>query len=51
MLVNSRKVRKISTKGTNPKTKVRGKEINPSSATVVVVLMILQRSVIYPNTW
>jgi hypothetical protein len=41
MLINPRKVRKISTRRTNPKTKVRGKERNPSSANTVVVLVIL----------
>jgi hypothetical protein len=51
MLINSRKIRKTSTRKTNPNTKVWGKEINPSSATAVVVLIILQRSAIYPNTW
>jgi hypothetical protein len=51
MLINSRKVRKTSVRRTNPNTKVWGKERNSSNATVVVVLIILQRSAIYPNTW
>jgi hypothetical protein len=50
MLVKSRKVRKSSTRRTNPKNKVWGKERNPSSATAVVILIILQRTAIYPNT-
>jgi hypothetical protein len=50
MLVNSRRERKISTRRTNPKTKVQGKERNPSSATAVVVLIILKRSAKSPNT-
>jgi hypothetical protein len=51
MLVNLRKERKISTRRRNPKTKVWGKERNPSSATTVVVLIILQRSAKSLNTW
>jgi hypothetical protein len=43
---NSRKAKK-STRRINPKTKVRRKERNLSNATVVVVLIILQRSTIY----
>jgi hypothetical protein len=43
MLVNSRKTIETSTRRTNPKTKVQGKERNPSCATIVVVLIILQR--------
>jgi hypothetical protein len=46
-----KKGKKISTRRTNLKTKVREKERNTSSATVVVVLIIFQRSAIYPNTW
>jgi hypothetical protein len=38
MLIHSRKARKIITSRTNLKTKVQGKERNPSSATTVVVL-------------
>jgi hypothetical protein len=49
MLVNLRKKRKISTRRTNPMTKVRGKERNPSSATVVVVLIILQEVQNFPT--
>jgi hypothetical protein len=41
MLVNSRKERKIGTRKINSKTKVQGKERNLSSATAVVVLIIL----------
>jgi hypothetical protein len=33
------------------KDQSQGKERNPSSATIVVVLIILQRSAIYHNTW
>jgi hypothetical protein len=51
MLVNPRKAKETNTRRTNPKIKVRGKERNLSSATAVMVLIILQRSVIYPNTW
>jgi hypothetical protein len=51
MLIHSRKARKIITSRTNLKTKVQGKERNPSSATAVVVLIILQRSAKYSNTW
>jgi hypothetical protein len=51
MLVNPRNLRKISTRRTNPKTKVQGNERNSSSATAVVVLIILQRSGKSPNTW
>jgi hypothetical protein len=36
-----KKAKEISTRKTNPKTKVRGNEINPLSATAVVVLIIL----------
>jgi hypothetical protein len=50
MLVNPRKAKETNTRRTNPKIKVRGKERNLSSATAVMVLIILQRSVIYPNT-
>jgi hypothetical protein len=50
-LVKPKKVRETSTRRTNVKTKVQGKERNPSSAIAVVVLIILQRSAIYPNTW
>jgi hypothetical protein len=50
MLVNLRNERKISTRRTNSKTKVQEKERNPSSATVVVVLIILQRSAKSSNT-
>jgi hypothetical protein len=50
-VVNSIKAKEICTRRTNPKTKVRGKEINLSSTIIMVVLIILQRSVIYPNTW
>jgi hypothetical protein len=46
-----KKSTKISTKRTNLKTKVWEKERNPLSATAVVVLIILQRSVKFPNTW
>jgi hypothetical protein len=51
ILVNPRKAKETSTRRTNPKIKVLGKEINLSNATVVVVLIILPRSAIYPNTW
>jgi hypothetical protein len=51
MLINSRKAKETNTRRTNPKTKVQGKERNPSNTTVVVVLIIFQRSAIYPNTW
>jgi hypothetical protein len=50
MLANSRKARKISTRRTNPKTKVQKKERNLSSVTAVVVLIILQRNAKYSNT-
>jgi hypothetical protein len=50
MLVNPRKI-KNKHKKNKSKTKVRGKKRNPSSATVVVALIILQRSAKYPNTW
>jgi hypothetical protein len=46
-----KKDKKISTRRTNLKTKVQGKERNSSIATTVVVLIILQRSAIYPNIW
>jgi hypothetical protein len=49
--VGKSKKGKKSTIRTNPKTKVQGMERNLSSATAVVVLIILQRSAIYPNTW
>jgi hypothetical protein len=42
---------KKSTKRTNLKTKVWEKERNPLSATAMVVLIILQRSVKFTNTW
>jgi hypothetical protein len=42
----SKKGKKTSTRIANPNTKVRGKTRNLSSATIVVVLIILQRSVI-----
>jgi hypothetical protein len=45
-----KKGKKKSTRRTNPRTKVRGKKRNPSSAITVVVLIILQRSAKYPNT-
>jgi hypothetical protein len=51
MLINSRKAKETNTRRTNPKTKVQGKERNPSNTTIVVVLIIFQRSAIYPNTW
>jgi hypothetical protein len=41
MLVNPRNLRKISTRTTNPKIKVQGKERKSSSATAVIVLIIL----------
>jgi hypothetical protein len=44
MLINSRKAKETNTRRTNPKTKVQGKERNPSNTTVVVVLIIFQRS-------
>jgi hypothetical protein len=42
---------KKSTRRTSLKTKVREKVRNISSATIVMVLIILQRSAIYSNTW
>jgi hypothetical protein len=51
ILVNPRKVKETSTRRTNSKTKVWGKARNLSIGTTVVVLIILQRSAIYPNTW
>jgi hypothetical protein len=50
ILVNSKKAKETSTKRTNSKTKVWEKETHLSNATIVVVLIILSRSVIYPNT-
>jgi hypothetical protein len=46
-----RKAKETRTRTTNPKTKFQEKERNPSSAITVVVLIIFQRSAIYPNTW
>jgi hypothetical protein len=46
-----KKGKKKSTRRTNSKTKIWGKERNPSSATAVVVRIILQRSIKFPNTW
>jgi hypothetical protein len=51
MLVDSRKTKETSTRRTNPNSKVWRKGRNISNATVVVVLIILQRSAIYPNNW
>jgi hypothetical protein len=51
VLVNPWKAReKISTRRANPRTKVRGKARKVSNATNVVILIILQRSAIYPST-
>jgi hypothetical protein len=51
-LINFRNASEIiRTRRANPKTKVQEKTRNFSSATAVVVLIILQRSAIYPNTW
>jgi hypothetical protein len=49
MLVNPRKTKETSIRRTNPKTKVQRKEINLSNVIVVVVLIILPRSAIYPQ--
>jgi hypothetical protein len=51
ILVNLRKAKETRIRRTNPKTKVWGKERNLSSAAVVMVLIILQRSAIYLNTF
>jgi hypothetical protein len=49
ILVNPRKAKETSSRRTKPKTKVWGKARNLSSAIVVVVLIILLRSAIYPQ--
>jgi hypothetical protein len=51
VLVNPRKARGTSTRRANPKNKVQEKARNLSSATTMVVLIILQRSAIYADTW
>jgi hypothetical protein len=48
-LVNPRKAKETSTRRTIPNTNIWGMERNLSSATVVVVLIILPRSTIYPT--
>jgi hypothetical protein len=51
VLVNPWKAReKISTRRANLRTKVQGKARKVSNATNVVILIILQRSAIYPST-
>jgi hypothetical protein len=51
ILENPRKAKEISIRRTKLKTKVWGKARNLSSATAVVVLIILLKSVTYTNTW
>jgi hypothetical protein len=51
ILVNLRKTKETSIRRANSKSKVQEKARNLSSAIVVVVLIILQISTIYPNTW
>jgi hypothetical protein len=51
ILVNLRKTKETSIRRANSKSKVQEKVRNLSSAIVVVVLIILQISTIYPNTW
>jgi hypothetical protein len=49
-LVNPKKAKETSTRKTNLNIKVRGKKRNISNAIIVVVLIILPRSAIYPTT-
>jgi hypothetical protein len=51
ILENPRKAKEISIRRTKLKTKVWGKARNLSSATAMVVLIILLKSVTYTNTW